>query len=250
MRGPDEPAHFVRAYSVSQGDLMPSRVDEQGRKGTLLPLRLQQQMEVFELVRDKVSSAGFAYGPVFERYDAAPPPRIARQASPVFNLYGGSEAYSPIPYLPYLPAGLLARLLGLDFLPTLYLMRLTGFAALTALVTYAIAVVPHLKWAFLAIAMLPSALYGRIVVSDGMTLALTMVLVALCMRRLDGTRSQRQEVHAVGTWLCVLCKPQIVFVAPDHRLWVARHPSALVQSNGNRFASSGARHRLGHSRVG
>jgi uncharacterized membrane protein len=217
MRGPDEPAHFVRTYSVSQGDLIPTRADEQGRKGTLLSLRPQKQIEVFELARDKVNAAGFAYGPVFESYEEVRRASVTdSQASQlVFNLYGGSEAYSPIPYLPYLPAGLVARLLALDFLPTLYLMRLTGFAALTALITYAIAVIPRLKWSFLAIAMLPSALYGRVVVSgDGMTLALTMVLVALCLRRLYGIGLQRQGVQAVGTWLCVLCKPsQIVFVA-------------------------------------
>jgi uncharacterized membrane protein len=218
MRGPDEPAHFVRAYAISQGDFIPAASDEHGRKGTLLPLRLQQQMEVFELARDQVTAPDFSFAPIFEKYEAV---RRASTAGGnadhlVFNLYGGSEAYSPIPYLPYMPCLIVARLLQLDFLPTLYLTRLTGFAVLTALVAYAIAAAPGLSWAFLGISMLPSALYGRVIVSaDGMTLALTLVLVALCFRRLVyRTGSEPPIVQSVCTCLCVLCKPpQIMLVA-------------------------------------
>src|SRR3546814_4331441 len=54
-------------------------------------------------------------------------------------------------------------------------------------------VAPSLKWAFFFIAMLPTPLYGRSVISaDGGTLAFTMVVAALCLkaalRAVGGTR--------------------------------------------------------------
>ena len=79
--------------------------------------------------------------------------------------YAGSEGYSPAAYLPQAAAAVLARAAGLGFLQTFYLMRLAGFAAMTAVLAYAIALTPALKWAFVAIAMLPSALYGRAVIN-------------------------------------------------------------------------------------
>src|SRR3954464_3734025 len=37
LRGPDERAHFVRAYAVALGDIVPSIRDPEGRKGIFLP---------------------------------------------------------------------------------------------------------------------------------------------------------------------------------------------------------------------
>src|SRR3546814_12698139 len=91
----------------------------------------------------------------------------------------------------------------------MYLMRLAGLAAMTAVMAYAVAATPTLKWAFLFIAMLPTALYGRSVISaDGGTLAYTMVVTALCLkaavRPVDGGRVGER---AVWMTLSILSKP-------------------------------------------
>jgi hypothetical protein len=47
LRGPDETAHFLRAYGVAQGDIVPSQRDAEGRKGILLPPRLYESFDFF-----------------------------------------------------------------------------------------------------------------------------------------------------------------------------------------------------------
>src|SRR5262245_56423940 len=40
LRGPDEAAHFLRAYGVAAGHIVPSQQDAQSRKGIVLPIDL------------------------------------------------------------------------------------------------------------------------------------------------------------------------------------------------------------------
>jgi uncharacterized membrane protein len=115
--------------------------------------------------------------------------------------------------LPYAAAALLARLLGLDFVDTLYLMRFAGFMAFTALIAVAIAITPFLGWALLAIAMLPAAIYARSVVSaDGGTLAAAFVVITLALRSVAGLARHSRVTEAIALAACLLTKPpQISF---------------------------------------
>jgi uncharacterized membrane protein len=132
----------------------------------------------------------------------------------VFLLYEGSEAYSPAAYLPYIVAAALGRVLGLDFLPLLYLMRIAGLLATTGVAAYAIAAARSLQWPLFFIAMLPSALYGRCIVSaDGTALSYALMVVVLCLNVALGQRGRTWE-RAAWMTLCVWAKPpQLAFVA-------------------------------------
>jgi hypothetical protein len=204
LRGADEAAHFLRAYSIAGGEVMPTIRDAEGRKGTYLPGRIHRDYEFFESVRHNVHKPGFTYHDVIEyRRKASSPPG---EAPPVFVLLQGSESYSPFSYLPHIAAAGVARLLRLDFLDTFYLMRIVGFVAATAVAAYAIALVPHLKWAFFLIAMLPAALYGRVVIgADGAAVSFTLVVAALSLRTIAAP-AQRVGEQAVWMTLCVLAK--------------------------------------------
>ena len=217
LRGPDEPAHFLRSYGISRGEIVPATVDQQGRKGILLPARLREEFRFFEDKRHQAWDPGFTYRGAFGDYVQRREARTKQPDDgrpPVFELYEGSESYSPASYVPYVAAAFLGRTLDLDFLKLFYLMRLAGFLATTALAAYAIAVSPHLKWTFLFIAMLPSALYARAVISiDGMALSLTLLVVALSLRA--AARFDRGGAFGRAFWmtLCVLAKPsQIALV--------------------------------------
>jgi uncharacterized membrane protein len=111
-------------------------------------------------------------------------------------------------------AALLARTAGLGFLETIYLMRLAGLAAMTALLAYAIALTPTLKWSFVAIAMLPSALYGRAVINaDAAAFAFSLVVVAMFLRAAAGASVPGPAARSVWMTLCALSKPPgLVFV--------------------------------------
>lgn len=215
MRGADELAHFIRVYGLSQGEIIPRITDAEKRKGIFIPASLERQMAVFEAARKKLNESGFSYRDVFASNE-----RLRVQMSTgerqrkVFKRYDGSEGYSPIPYLAYLPAVAAARLLDLDFLTTIYLTRTTGFVLLTALLTLAIAIVPGLQWSFLLIAMLPSALFARATLSgDSASLALTMLVAALSLRGALGRYDGSVWTRTFSMSLCTLAKPpQIAFV--------------------------------------
>lgn len=216
LRGADETAHVLRIFAIARGEIVPSAQDEQGRRGLLLPARLHDDFDFFESARHKISDEGFSYREVANEYlrRRATRPAQTDTRPPVFVLYQGSEAYSPAAYLPYIPAALAARVSGLDFVAMLYLLRLTGLLITTAITAYGIALMPHLRWAFALIALLPMALYLRATVNvDGMVLGATMVIVALCMRSALRFGDASRFEHAAWMTLSILGKPpQAAFI--------------------------------------
>ena len=211
LRAPDENAHLLRAYGISQGDIIPAQSDEQGRRGIFLPSRLHADFSFFENAREDTKQEPMSYRRVFSQYAAAQP-----QASggPMFTPYGGSEAYSPVPYIPYVLAAGSADITGISWLTMLYLMRLSGLVLWSAIIAFAIARTPVLPWCFFAVAMLPSSLYTRSVVSaDGAVLATSLMALALCFRAALGMTSS-PSWRAIWFVLTALTKPsQVAFLA-------------------------------------
>lgn len=209
LRGPDETAHFLRAYGVAGGDIIPSLRDAQGRKGVLLPAKLYSEFDHFESARVKEKDAEwFGYGPVLRAYFKDQPVPAQFDTPPVFVPYGGSEGYSPIAYLPQAAAALATRAFDLDFATMSYLMRFVGLAAMTAMIAYAIAIVPSLAWTFATIALLPAALYGRSVINaDGTALGAAMVLAALWLRGISSFEGPRPATLCIWMMLGALTKP-------------------------------------------
>lgn len=211
LRGPDETAHFLRALGIARGDLIPSTADARGRRGLFLPEEFHTQLSFFNEARETPPSGHRSYIDIFRSYFDAES-TAARGSAPVFVPYEGSEGYSPVPYLPYVAAAMIAGAFDLQFLAMLYFMRISGLLAAAAITAYAIALTPSLKWMFFCTAMLPTALYQRAVISaDGAVLSSTLMVIALCMRAID--RPGASAWHR-GLWitLCSLTKPpQLAF---------------------------------------
>ena len=210
LRGPDETAHFLRAYGIAQGDIVPSMQDGAGRKGIFLPVAFQRDFSLFDTWQSINRGDRFDYRRVFNEHRNGPVEDALLDAGhqDVFVPYAGSEGYSPAAYLPQAASAALARAAGLGFLETLYLMRLAGLAAMTAVLAYAIALTPALKWAFVAIAMLPSALYGRAVINaDAAAFAFSLVVVAMFLRAAAGASVARVASRSAWMTLCALSKP-------------------------------------------
>src|SRR5262245_16076804 len=199
LRGPDETAHFLRAYGIAQGDVVPSTRNAQGRKGILLPPRLHAGFDHFERSWGQSKTGG--YWPVFRSYFENLPAAVPT-GPPIFVPYAGSEGYSPVAYLPQSAATLVARALDLDFLATQYLMRAAGLLAITGMLAVAIALAPSIAWPLVVIAMLPAALYGRAVISaDGTALAAAIMVAALWLRGMLDPEQRR--VGAQSFWLAL-----------------------------------------------
>jgi uncharacterized membrane protein len=143
---------------------------------------------------------------VIDAYRQRPLETAERTA--VFVPYAGSEGYSPAAYLPQAAAALVARAAGLGFVSTFYLMRLAGLALMTAVIVYAVARTPSLKWSFATIAMLPSTLYGRAVVNaDAAAFAFSLVVVAVFLRAVSGLPTGTPGTRSGWMLLCALSKP-------------------------------------------
>jgi uncharacterized membrane protein len=92
-------------------------------------------------------------------------------------------------------------------------MRLAGLAAATAVIAYAIWTVPCFAWALVSIAMLPSTLYGRAIVSaDGMTLAFAVMAIAITLHGALHAWAGSRVQHAVWMMLAALSKPPTVLL--------------------------------------
>jgi uncharacterized membrane protein len=247
LRGPDESAHFVRALGITHGEILPRSMDARGRRGFHVPHDLYDGFALFNAIRETPPSRAI-YVDAFNAYFAQPAVQPA-SSSPVFVPYEGAESYSPLPYLAYVPAVLLSKLLGFKFLGTLYAMRVAGLLATAALAAYAVALTPHLKWMFFCTAMLPSAIYARAVVSaDGAALSIALVVTALCLSSVQkGSGAWRRAAWIAA---CALTKPpQIAFAllelmhGPSKRRYWAQAAAviscAVVLSLGWIFLSSG-----------
>lgn len=211
LRGPDEQAHFLRIYGYATGDLVPAH-EEGGRQGIHLPPHLYRGYSFFDDAKNtQWQGDGYRYAGIFRNYMRLP--AADPQDAPTFVPYQGTEGYSPAAYLPEIAVTLFARALRLDFLPTIYLMRLAALFAATLVIALAIAMTPRLKWAFFAIGMLPAALYGRSVAgADGATVGYSLLIVALCLRAALGLPVARWH-RSVWMTLCVLAKPsQLAFI--------------------------------------
>jgi uncharacterized membrane protein len=217
LRGPDEISHFLRIYSYARGELLPA-AEVDGRKGIFVDRKLYEQLSFFRSAGEWFATArekDVRYGQVMALYrDAAGKIDDDSDQAAIFAPFAGTEGYTPIAYLPYIPAAAIGRLLRLDFPDLLLLMRLFGIAAFTALAAYAIRVSPVLKWGFVLIAMLPVSLYNRSVLSaDGAALSSALVITALCLSA--ARKSAAGPIWERSLWmtLCALSKqPQIVFV--------------------------------------
>jgi uncharacterized membrane protein len=232
LRGPDEPAHFMRAYAIAQGEVVPTTRDARGRRGLFLPAPLNAQFRYFNDMRESLPAPGAGYAQVFRRYFDHT--ALVAESAPTLVPYEGSEGYTPLPYLPYAAAAFFANAVGLEFLGHLYLMRIAGLLAAALVTAYAIALTPRLKWMFFCAATLPTALYQRAVISvDGAVLATSLLVIALCLRSIErpaaGTRQR-------AFWMTVtsLSKPsQVAFVLLEAmrlpcREWKTQWPIALL----------------------
>ena len=212
LRGPDETAHFLRAYGFAHGQFLATQTDQEGRKGLFVPAALHVDLDFFNGLRHGPGHFG-SFSKAFAEYARSRDARAAAHTGkPVFWLYEGSEGYSPAPYVPAIAAAAVADIAGLDFLATLYLMRFAGLVANTAIIAYAIARLPCLQWVVLAIAMLPASIYGRAVLSaDGAALAYALAAMALALEAAVGGANPALS-RSLWTMLSALSKPpQIAF---------------------------------------
>ncbi len=210
--GTDEPAHFFRAYQVTTGRLVPAESPDPHSKfhGACIPDDLIRAVDAD--VAENLRNVGFpaALGSLRR---LARCPGAAHEHFYTFSTFG-----SPVPYLPQAATIGVARIFDADARAMDRVGRITVLLVYVLLVAIAIRRTPRGKWAFLAVALLPVALFQAATVShDGLTIAISLLVVSSALRIADppeplSTRSMVLEAAALSL-LLALCKPTYVVLA-------------------------------------
>jgi uncharacterized membrane protein len=203
----DERSHLPRAHELSKGRLV-SPVENGER---------------YQLVPKSYKTAIQRYG----RVAIAPEARVKLRRilkdlldrsglDQEVRVTGGAAEYTPIAYLPQLPALGLSRWLGLSPLVALYLARLSSVLACSLLAATGVALAGSLRWAFFALGLMPMFITQAAGVSgDGMTDALALLFTALLAKGTFESALSRRELGLLLllSALLVCCKPPYLLLS-------------------------------------
>jgi len=203
LKGADEADHFTRAYQLAGGDLS---VHQGGsRYGAVLPSGYASELaQLSDAVNRNRDHTAF-----LDLLGQQPP-----TGTPVFTQAGTVASYGPGAYVAYLPALALGRAIGASLAVDIYLARMAGLLAYALLISLAVRRAPFHPWVFVAAALIPESLSQASTVSaDGMTMALTTLLIANALR-LSSDRDRVSSRIVVETMLAAvflaLSKPPYV----------------------------------------
>ena len=180
---PDEPNHFYRAYQVSDGGLVPQRTADS--VGGSLPRSLPR-------LADSV------IGNVPFNPDVKPDLDVWRRAfaTPLLpddrieTTFPNTALTGPIAYLPQAIGIELGKIVRAPALVVFYFSRLSSVFLCVALTVLSIRWLPVRRWTCALLSLLPMVLFVRSSASsDGPTLALTMLALAICLRQADSGAS-------------------------------------------------------------
>ncbi len=234
---PDEPAHFYRAYAVSEGQPWAVRGENrqgQAELGAMLPASLQElgiglrgdlPFHPERKIRPETIRQAFRISLDEERR--------------VFVDYRTSAQYSPVPYLPQAAGIALARGLGSPALGLLYAARLANLLVATALIFLGLRELPSFSWLTTMLALTPMAIFLRASASaDALGTAVAFLLVGIVARLAWGEeeRGRWKDFALLTACSAALClsKPvyvPLVFLAlliPVHRFPGGRRGPALL----------------------
>jgi uncharacterized membrane protein len=206
LKGADEADHFTRAYQLAGGDVSVHRGGS--RYGAVLPSgyasELAQLSDTVNLNHDHTA---------FLDLLGQKPPTGAL----VFTQAGTVASYGPGAYVAYLPAIALGRAIGVSLAVDVYLARMAGLLAYALLISLAVRRAPFHRWIFVAAALIPESLTQASTVSaDGMTMALTTLLIANALR-LSSDRDHLStriivETMLASVFLALAKPPYVAFV--------------------------------------
>lgn len=216
--GPDEHAQFNRAFQVASGGIAPQRLpDADGlpQYGGLVP-RTAIELDKFSGPPNKVPN-------IWQQLAPANPAFAAAAGKPVnaplaVAAFPNTAAYSPLAYVPAVAGLKAAQWLDLSIGQAWKFMRLAQVLAYSLVVAAGLFALrrSRFRWAALAVALLPTAVYQSGVISaDPLTTAIAFTFLALLAKsliltpRTDGLSLARWEFAALlaGAMALPLLKP-------------------------------------------
>ncbi|MEH0111009.1 DUF2142 domain-containing protein [Tersicoccus sp. MR15.9] len=220
--GPDETAHFDRAYQVASGGFAPERLpDSDGlpQYGGRVP------RSAVDLVRYAGPPRQYrgAWQPLVQQDPAFAAAASRPLDSPlVVTAFPNTAAYSPVAYLPAAAAVEIGRALDLSVGHTWTLMRLVQVLLYTVVAGVGVFALRRnpFRWVVLAVALLPTAVYQSGVVSaDAVTNAVVLTYLALLTRVLMLTpRDDRPVARRWVLGIVLACALVLPLLKPTYAI--------------------------------
>ncbi|HEX4492504.1 MAG TPA: DUF2142 domain-containing protein [Acidimicrobiia bacterium] len=215
LGGYDEAVHYARAYQVSQGQLIATHHGHE--LGGDLPVAMRTDLEnvlisVNRLIGHRAHAPSSPASFLSHLGD-----RSARGREAFVN-FPTSAVYSPVPYAPASVLMAIGRALGASTMLLIYLGRLGSLLGTVGLLTLAARRMPTRATSLMVVALLPVTIVQAAMLSaDGVTLALTLLVLALALRlaatpTADVSRAQLVEL-AAATVALGFAKPPYILVA-------------------------------------
>lgn len=172
---PDEPAHFFRAYQISEFHFSPEIKDN--RLGGELPISLLKfHTCFFGNDIDKGKKIDFE---TLKKCLNIP----LDENQKLHLVFPNTALYSPVPYIPQSIGIFLGRLIGLPPLILLYLGRLFNLFFWIGFVYQSIKIIPFKKWLFPVLALLPMSIHIAASVSaDAFLNGLSFLLISFILK--------------------------------------------------------------------
>jgi uncharacterized membrane protein len=147
---PDEPHHFLRAYQISQGQLLP--IFHNGVGGDFLPASIQTISSPFDRL--------FKRRPVATLDEIRSLLAVPLQPDQkIYSPFPNTSAYSPLVYVPQVMAILVGRFARMTPLEIMYLGRLANLLLWTATGLIALKLAPSIRRPLFLLMLMPMALY-------------------------------------------------------------------------------------------
>lgn len=151
FQAPDEPAHFFRAYQVSDFNFSP--VVKNNATGGYLPKSLMITLDILNPGKPDYGTED--YYQRFREALALPLNRTERN----LLFFPNMALYAPVLYFPQSAGILIGKLFNLSPLYLLYLARLFNLFFWVFLISLAIRWIPFYKWLFAALSIMPMSVF-------------------------------------------------------------------------------------------
>jgi uncharacterized membrane protein len=201
---PDEPAHFFRAYAISEFRIF--EMERDGHYGDFLPLSLKV------LVEDASDNVPFhPENKVNIRKIISLFGMRLERSQRTFLSFPNASVNPPLAYLPQSLGILAGRVLNLPPLALMYLGRILNLIFWIACISAALQLTPSGKWPLFLIALMPMTLYQAASLSaDAPAQALCFLFIAAVLKKSFPSGNPGRKSLAIIYLLAafiLMCKP-------------------------------------------
>lgn len=174
FQAPDEYAHMYKIYGYTDFSLSFKKLNS--RAGQILPISLTKTVKDFTRVTFFPSSK-LSKSEIIKSLDI---PLEKNKTS--FQVYNPAS-YTPVSYFPHFLVMWVMKVLSVNPIWMMYILRIVSLITYVALVYTAIKTTPIKKWLFVLISILPMSLYEASALStDALTMGLSFLYIAYVLK--------------------------------------------------------------------